>query len=312
LSNYTGKYNLVVNAEVSSQIDRDYGYATITENTERVSYNKSNGRFIYISGVKDAQDYITELQGGKKYYLHLGFYKDANASNNSDRFMVNNIHVELSDSDLCHRVISTNSLGQAITQIPFGKYELTELKAPDGYDINQEPTVIEFRSSEGSPHEFTITNNKKGRTIVHHYIKGTETKLAEDQVLIGRIKLNNEIIPSNELKEYMYETVPHLDFKEYELEKDIDGNTIIPENANGEFTYEDTIVTYYYVPRKIPLIVNHFVEGTNIPVLLSNGEQAESIEQFGNEGENYITEALKSEELSEKYELVEVPDNYLH
>ena len=79
LKNNTGKYNLTVNANVSSE-SGDYGYVTVTNSTTAPAYNGSNGRFIYISGTSgtasEPTDYTTVLQGGSMYYLHLGYYKN--------------------------------------------------------------------------------------------------------------------------------------------------------------------------------------------------------------------------------------------
>ena len=217
LTNYTGKYNLTVNAEVSNE-SSDYGYATVTENTTRPSYNSSTGRLVYISGTQSAKDYTTVLQGGKMYYLHLGYYKNANTSSGNDKFTVNSINVSLNDSELYHTTVETNSDGQAITQLPFGKYSITETEAPEGYILNSTPTIVVFRSTAGAIHEFTIENEEKAKLIVHHYIKGTTTKLADDETSEGTIGEK-------------YITVPHMDFEKYELEKDSNGAYILPSNA---------------------------------------------------------------------------------
>ena len=87
-------YKLTLNAEVSSESNYDYGYATITESTTAPAHNSETGRFIYISGSKSAQDYSTVLIGGKEYYLHLGYRKDGSGDNNSDTFKVNSLSLE--------------------------------------------------------------------------------------------------------------------------------------------------------------------------------------------------------------------------
>ena len=295
LTNYTGKYNLTVNAEISSE-GSDYGYVTITENTTRPSYNSSTGRFVYISGTQSAKDYTTVLQGGKMYYLYLGYYKNASTSSGDDKFTVNSINISLNDSELYHTTVETNSDGQAITQIPFGKYAITEIQAPDGYWINETPTIVEFRSTEGAVHEFTIENEAKAKLIVHHYIKGTTTKLAEDENYESK---NGE----------KYITTPKLDLDKYELEVDENGKQILPDNAVGTYKTGTTEVTYYYVEKKIPLTVHHYIEGTTEKVPLKAGDTANDITESGNEGENYTTSAIADEELSDEYELVEVPSN---
>ena len=295
LTNYIGKYNLTVNAEVSSE-SSDYGYATVTENTTRPSYSSSTGRFIYVSETQSAQDYTTVLQGGKMYYLHLGYYKNANTSSGDDKFTVNSINVSLNDSELYHTTVETNSDGQAITQIPFGKYSITETKAPEGYILNSTPTIVEFRSTAGAIHEFTIENEEKAKLIVHHYIKGTKTKLADDETSEGTIGEK-------------YITVPHMDFEKYELEKDSNGAYILPSNAVGTYKTGTTEVTYYYVEKQIPLTVHHYIEGTTNKVPLKAGGTADDVTGGGKEGESYTTSAIADDKLSNEYELVEAPSN---
>ena len=295
LTNYTGKYNLTVNAEISSE-SGDYGYATVTENTTRPTYNSSTGRFIYISGTQSAKDYTTVLQGGKMYYLHLGYYKNASTSSGDDKFTVNSVNISLNDSELYHTTVETNSEGQAITQIPFGKYNITETKAPDGYWLNETPTIVEFRSAEGYIHEFTIENEAKAKLIVHHYIKGTTTKLAEDEIYESKTGEK-------------YTTSPKLDLNKYELEIDENGKQILPENAVGTYKTGITEVTYYYVEKKIPLTVHHYIEGTIEKVPLKDGNIAEDVNESGKEGENYTTSATPDDKLSDEYELAETPLN---
>ena len=295
LSDYTGKYKLTVNANISSE-NSDYGYATITEDTTAPSYSTSQGQFIKISGTKEATDYVTELQAGKPYYLHLGYYKDSSYSSGEDKFTVNSINIELSDSDLYHVEVTTNSEGKAVTQIPFGKYKLTEIEAPKGYVLNSEPREIEFRGTEGAIHEFTVENQKLGHVTVHHYIKGSTTKVAEDDNLQGKI-------------DESYKTSPHLDLNRYELEKDTSGKYIIPNNSVGTYQNENPDVIYYYVPKSIPLTVHHYIEGTENKVPLKNGNTADDVVSYGEENQNYTTTAISNEQLADDYELVTTPEN---
>lgn len=93
LSDKEGEYTLVANAEISSQSGGDYGYATVTEDVIAPSYNNATGRFIYISGNSNAQDYKTKLTGGKIYYLHLGYYKDKSIDTGNDKIIFNCIKI---------------------------------------------------------------------------------------------------------------------------------------------------------------------------------------------------------------------------
>ena len=300
LTQYTGKYNLTVNAKVSSQSSNDYGYATVTNTTTAPSYSSSTGQFIKISGTVSAKDYTTVLQGGQKYYLHLGYYKNASTSTGEDKFTVNSINISLNDSELYHTEVETNSEGQAITQIPFGKYNVTEIMAPEGYEPIEEPIEIEFRAD--GVHEFTIENEKIAKVIVHHYLKDNEgnyttTKIAEDDILQDK-------------QGEKYTTQPHTDIAKYQLEKDSEGNYVTPADASGIYTYEDIEVTYYYEEKDIPLTVHHYIQGTTQEVELADGKTAQDETYEGKQGEPYTTSAISPEKLNPKYELVETPVNF--
>ncbi len=301
LTNYTGKYDLTVNAEIASE-NNDYGYATVTSSTSAPSYstnNSSSVRFIYISGEQKAQDYTTVLQGGQMYYLHFGYYKNSSTSSGDDKFTINSVKLSLNGSELYHTEVTTNSEGQAITQIPFGRYQITEIVAPEGYVLNTEPTIVEFRA-DGN-HEFTIENDKAAKVIVHHYLKDsngayTTTPVADDETLEGKVG-------------DAYTTSPKLDLEQYELEKDTNGNYVIPSNATGKYTSQTIEVTYYYEVKEVPLIVHHYIDGTTTPVPLKSGEVAQDVTDSGKEGEEYTTNAIEDSLLSDNYELVETPSN---
>ena len=296
LRNYTGKYNITLNAEISTQIG-DYGYATINKEQTAPNYDNSTGRLVYITGNQLSKKYTYEIDGGYLYYLHLGYYKDGTTNTSGDDiFKVKNIKVELSDSQLYHTSVTTNSNGQAITQIPFGKYSVTETNGPVGYKGLEQPIEIEFRGTDGAEHEFTIENEKKAKLIVHHYIKGTTTKLADDEEYYGDIDEN-------------YTTSPKMDIEGYYLETDNNDEYILPTNATGQYREEDTHVTYFYVPMPATVIVNHYIEGTETPVPLSDGSEAPKEMKHGEEGDPYSTEAISPENLDQRYELVEVPEN---
>ena len=295
LTKYTGKYKLTVNATISSQARSDIGYATVTQTTTAPRYNNENGRFIYISGNIKGKNYSTILQGGNMYYLHLGYYKDELGSEGNDKFTVNSVNISLSNSELYHTTVTTNSFGQAITQIPFGKYNIKETKAPDGYLINSEPLEIEIQNTEDATHEFTIENEVKSEIIVHHYIKGTTTKVARDELLEGKEGEN-------------YTTAPKMDLSKYGLELDENGKYILPQNAYGKYEKGKIEVIYYYVEKEASVIVHHYYEGTQTKVVLKNGKEADDNIIYGEEGERYTTVAL-TDELEDNYTVVSVPEN---
>lgn len=296
LTNHSGKYYININAEISTQAG-DYGYATITKTTSTPAHSSVTNRILHITENQAAQDYSYEIEGGYLYYLHMGYYKNGTVNTTGDdTFKINDISFSLSDSGLYHTTAVTNSDGQAIIQIPFGKYRVTELKAPEGYNTLAEPIVIEFRSDEGSQHVFTIENERKAKVIVHHYIKGTETKLADDEEIYGSIDEN-------------YITSPKLDIPKYSLEINENNECVLPMNANGKFTLEDIEVSYYYVPAQATVIVNHYIDGTETAVTLNDGSEAPREVQNGDVGDHYTTEELPTDTLDGRYEISEIPDN---
>ena len=295
LRNQSGYYKLIVNAEVSSTRSvGDYAYAKITESTS-VPYYSSKDSLIYLTGKTAVKDYSVDLEGGKLYYLHFQYEKYGSASSGDvDAFIINSVKVELSDVGLYCAEVETDANGKAEVQLPFDRYTLTEIETPDGYVLD--PSVREIDFSENGTHEITLQNIEIPKIIVHHYIKETTIELADDERSDGTIG-------------EQYTTSPHLDFEKYELEKDSNGEYVLPANASGTYKEGTTEVTYYYVEKNIPLTVHHYIEGTTDKVPLKAGGTASDVTESGKEGESYTTSAIVNDKLSDEYELVETPSN---
>ena len=228
------------------------------------------------------------------------------------KFRIENIDEETTNAI----EMATNSEGKAITQLEYGRYQITELETADGYKLLDNPIIIDFTRDGNNivennndvnitvneAGELEIENKETAKVIVHHYLKDkdgtyTTTKVAED-----------EIIEQTDKEEYT--TSPKLDLEKYELEKDENGAYVIPENSKGKFIQEETIeVNYYYVSKEIPLTVHYYIEGTGDSVPLANGGVAEDKTYVGEEGEQYATNSINEDELNERYELVEMPAN---
>lgn len=313
LTNYEGKYNIIVNANISSEKWKGIGYAAVTETTDK-PYMYDENNFIYIHGndesVSNPKDYIAVVEGGKMYYLHFGYNirssysyeEDEEDINVDDKFYINDVSIILNGSDLYNTKVTSNSLGKAIAQVPFGKYSVKEISTPEEYELDENITIIEFRDVLNN--EFVIKNKKVAKVIVHHYKaidKGdgiyeyTEEKILED-----------EILSEKSGREYI--TTPKLDIEQYELIKDKDGEYILPENAKGQYISGEQEVSYYYAPKENKVITNHYIIGTEQGVKVSDGTIATSDIQTGSTGEKYTTKSLE-DKIHEKYELVERPDN---
>ena len=206
--------------------------------------------------------------------------------------------IQLRDSDSSQEVI-TDANGNAVVELSYGTYTITEIETPEGYEPNDTPTQITFNAY--SSNEVTITNKPIAKVTVHHYLKDdsgryTTTKVAEDDILTGK-------------EGDTYTATPHLDLAEYELEKDSNGAYILPDDSTGTFSSAEKEIIFYYETKSIPLTVHHYIEGTQEQVELRDGTKAEDEIYSGKEGNSYSTEALTQQELSDKYELVETPAN---
>lgn len=82
LTEQTGNYAVMIDAETYSNY-RCYGYAAIrTTNTVTPTYSTTTGRFMNIQGTWPSKKYTSMvLEGGNKYYLYIGFYCGTNNTN---------------------------------------------------------------------------------------------------------------------------------------------------------------------------------------------------------------------------------------
>ena len=90
----TYEYVLAVDANVSSESAKDYGYITVTESTDAPVATATEGRMAYVSGITLPTQYTKKLVGGKKYYLHLGYSKNADTDRYLDTFIINDITLD--------------------------------------------------------------------------------------------------------------------------------------------------------------------------------------------------------------------------
>ena len=88
LTNYSWVNILfTISAEISSEENHDFGYVEITESENPIDFNPNNDYWIKMSGEQKVEEYKL-LNGGKKYYIHFGYYKDSNTSNGKDSFYI--------------------------------------------------------------------------------------------------------------------------------------------------------------------------------------------------------------------------------
>ena len=291
----TIKYGDSATKEIKIIPNENYEIIGITINNEEYKFTKNeDGSYvmpIFTNVTEDKNIVVTFALKDNKITINK-VDKDTKEKLSGAKFKIES----MDDSSTYSSTFETNADGQIITQLSFGKYNITEIKAPDGYILDSTTKAINFSSDDATAHEITIKNEKKAQVIVHHYKKGTTEKIADDEALEG--KVGDE-----------YTTNAKLDIAKYELEKDENNEIILPTNAHGLYERDPIEVTYYYIERKIPLTIHHYIEGTTTGVPLKNGGKAEDIIESGNEGDSYVTSPIDETELDARYELVEMPIN---
>jgi len=178
LTNKEGQHELVLNAAVSSKLNEDYGYATIKEDVSLPEHSDEVGRFMYISGNINATDYSTILEGGKVYYLHLGYYQNNSSYAGSDKLTINSITLDGNEIEIVNN----------IRPYIYSNYAFNNLITNTGnVTINGGLLYINARKSFGIDSEGNVLINsgvlnieKKNDTeAIYHYFSSTEPRNIE-------------------------------------------------------------------------------------------------------------------------------------
>ena len=167
----------------------------------------------------------------------------------------------------------------------------TEAKEIEGYDLVEIP--------DNAIGTMVITKNPDGtyntEIEVIYYYKKVAGGVIENHIDIT----TNEILASEEHKGNVGDTydIPSREFEGYDLViEDENGNSMLPTNAKGEMTEEQTVVNYYYI-KQAKVKVEYIDKQT--------GEKLDEEEIKGHIGNSYETE----EKEFDGYELVEKPSN---
>lgn len=250
LTNYYGEYKVTVNTQISATYN-DYGFVTVRNTTTQPKYNEPQNRFVYRNGTGSAMDNSITLVGGQMYYIHFGYYNGNTDATNDDTFTINSIKVE---PVVKTYTVTTDANGQATIELEYmEKYTIQETQAPEHYILDNTKTEFELLSTDKNK-TLTFENTRKTGIIVHHYLKqsdGTLTtdKVAEDEQYEG---ISGET----------YTTSPKNNLDKLSLQKDDNGDYIIPENGSGTYGNEEIEVIYYYEASPMELTIHHYLEGT--------------------------------------------------
>ena len=167
----------------------------------------------------------------------------------------------------------------------------TEAKEIEGYDLVEIP--------DNAIGTMVITKNPDGtyntEIEVIYYYKKVAGGVIENHIDIT----TNEILASEEHKGNVGDAydIPSREFEGYDLViEDENGNSMLPTNAKGEMTEEQTVVNYYYI-KQAKVKVEYIDKLT--------GEKLDEEEIQGHVGDEYTTE----EKEFDGYDLVERPSN---
>lgn len=289
LTNEKSNKQVMVRAKCSSEANYDIGFAAVTYNKYAPSYTSYSGRFMYTSGKTNESMYFSQtLYAGNKYYLHIGYHKNGSNDVNDDQIVIKEIQLLDYSTGLpsLDPNLTTNKLGKIDYQLGYDTYQFYITTLPEGYSINNNKFTI-TRTAD-SAKEITIELNKLKKVIVHHYLEGTTTKVADDEILYG--KLNEK-----------YSAKAKNDLSGYELLKDENGDYVLPDNCTGTFTSDDQELTFYYKADKAEVIVHHYIEGTDTSVPLADGTLATDEKAEYDIGDEYKTSALSENKLNKYY-----------
>ena len=180
---------------------------------------------------------------------------------------------------------------KTITVTPDEGYEILAIrvngeKIPFTTNTDGTATVSPLQNITENTNIVAEFSNNTSKIIVHHYLLGTETKVAEDDVFVGIVGED-------------YTTSPKADLIGYELAV-VDGEYAIDGEPYGTYGEYDKEIIYYYQEKTARLIVNYFIEGTNTPLSPSLSYEVEKGESYNTEEPVYIPE---------EYELVAQPSN---
>ena len=173
----------------------------------------------------------------------------------------------------------TPDTGFKIVRVMINNEEIPLNLNPDGsMDLPKFKNVTEDKVIEAQ------FSNTISYVRVNHYKKDTNEKIADSEVLTGNYNAN-------------YATTPVI-VDGYELERNVSGEFVKPENASGQFKTTDIEVNYYYQPKQVDVITSYELEnGTKI--IPDNKQKVEY-------GKDYTTVPGT---VDNKYELISTPDN---
>lgn len=158
----------------------------------------------------------------------------------------------------------------------------TDLYRDAGYDTNYDsPNGVVSRSSYEVIYYYRI---KKGTVTAHHYIKGTTTKVHDDDI--------EEYVYGNPYSTRKYETEELYD--DYANKYFYDSYVSLDE-PTGTVQKDNYEMIYYYKSKSATILVHHYIYGTQTKV-------HQDVQLSGIYGEDYQTSYFDTKQLDYEYQ----------
>ena len=198
LTNYIEDQKIYLETEISSEMNADVGYITITDSETIPSYNSETGRIVYTSG-GESKKYMPILTAGKISYIHFGYRKDGSVSSGTDTFTIKRfgIYNEIKDSITSNITIKTPVLNEQVDTVELIK-DVT-LSSPIEVASTKEMILdLNGKTLTTTANDYVIKNSGDLTIIDSKYQKDTEKYQAEYEAKQAQYNLEYE----EQMKEY--------------------------------------------------------------------------------------------------------------
>lgn len=219
--------------EIKMVPDENYVIVQITINGEILDFIKNeDGSYTIPAG------YFTEMKENKHIVVKYMKKNETLTINKIDKENKNTKlknakfkieSVDTKETGTINKTITTNDLGQAFIELPFGKYKVTETEAPNGYKLNSEPIIYEMKENEENI--LTIENSPNTDEyydmVINKVEKITNTPIANTKFVVYELDKDRNIIGFARGTDWNY-------IGEFVRNEDEQGNWVVTTDEDGK------------------------------------------------------------------------------
>ena len=216
LTNAETDQYISIDYTISSQLNNDIGYITVTNSPVDPGYDNTIGRVLYTSG-EGTGTVRAKLQKGIVNYVHLGYRKNNGTDTNDDSFIINSINMLNKDPDT-YTINQTKNAGSTeLVKIP----RVNELV--DSIELLKDIT-IDYTIKIPAEKEVVIDlNGHRLQTSKTDYIIDNSGKLTiedgkyRDEASVIHNDYLRRLNDYNDVVEYIYEHAEDYNYKNWEF-----------------------------------------------------------------------------------------------